>query len=61
MATHFTELNFALGEDIDLLRAHVQEFARREIEPLAERVDKKTPFPRRCGASWATRACSASR
>jgi len=45
MATHFTELNFALGEDIDLLRAHVQEFARREIEPLAERVDEENAFP----------------
>ena len=45
MATHFTELNFALGEDIDLLRAHVQEFARREVEPVAERVDEENAFP----------------
>ncbi len=45
MATHYTELNFALGEDIDLLRAHVQEFARREVAPIADQVDADNAFP----------------
>ena len=45
MATHYTELNFALGEDIDLLRAHVQEFARREVAPIADKVDADNAFP----------------
>ncbi|HOX24632.1 MAG TPA: isovaleryl-CoA dehydrogenase [Candidatus Krumholzibacteria bacterium] len=45
MAARFHELDFALGEDIDLLRAHVREFARREIEPLAERLDRDNEFP----------------
>ena len=45
MASRFTELNFALGEDIDLLRAHTREFARREIEALADRCDEENAFP----------------
>ncbi len=45
MATHFTELNHALGEDIDLLRAHAREFALREIEPIAAQVDEENAFP----------------
>jgi len=45
MATHYQELNFALGEDIDMLRAHVHEFARKEIEPLAARIDEENAFP----------------
>jgi len=43
--SQFRELNFALGEDVDLLRAHVRDFARKEIEPLAERVDQENAFP----------------
>ncbi len=45
MATQFHELNFALGQDIDLLRAHVQEFARREVAPLADQIDHENAFP----------------
>ncbi len=45
MSSHFPELDFALGEDVDLLRTHVREFARKEIEPLAERVDQDNAFP----------------
>ncbi|MEZ4386151.1 MAG: isovaleryl-CoA dehydrogenase [Candidatus Krumholzibacteriia bacterium] len=45
MSTRFHELDFALGEDIDLLRAHVREFARKEIAPLAERIDHENAFP----------------
>jgi len=45
MPTRFHELDFALGEDIDLLRAHVRGFARKEIAPLAERIDQENAFP----------------
>jgi isovaleryl-CoA dehydrogenase len=45
MPTRFHELDFALGEDIDLLRAHVRAFARKEIAPLAERIDQENAFP----------------
>jgi len=45
MATHYCELDFALGEEIDLLRAHVQEFARRELVPIAREVDEQNTFP----------------
>jgi isovaleryl-CoA dehydrogenase len=41
----FRELDFDLGEDVDLLRSHVQEFARQEIAPLAERIDVENAFP----------------
>ena len=45
MAAHYAELNFALGEDIDMLRAHVREFARKEVAPLAEQADEENAFP----------------
>jgi isovaleryl-CoA dehydrogenase len=38
-------LNFALGESIDLLRASVQQFAEREIAPIATRIDRENQFP----------------
>ena len=43
--SQYRELNFALGEDVDLLRAHVREFARKEIAPLAARIDQENAFP----------------
>ncbi len=45
MATHYQEFNFDLGEPLDMLRAHVQEFAKKEIAPLAEQVDHDNAFP----------------
>lgn len=45
MVTHYQELNFALGEDIDLLRAHVGDFAEREITHMAARIDEENAFP----------------
>ncbi|MBD3221406.1 isovaleryl-CoA dehydrogenase [bacterium] len=45
MSSQFRELNFAHGEEIDLLRAHVREFARKEIAPIAERIDQENAFP----------------
>ena len=45
MATHYSELNFALGEEVELLRQHVQQFAAREIAPIAAQVDEQNAFP----------------
>ncbi|WP_435104484.1 isovaleryl-CoA dehydrogenase [Arhodomonas sp. AD133] len=39
-------LNFALGEDIDMLRAAVRDFAQGEIAPLAAEIDATNRFPR---------------
>lgn len=39
------ELNFALGESIDMLRQSVRKFAEREIAPLAAQVDRDNVFP----------------
>jgi isovaleryl-CoA dehydrogenase len=38
-------LNFALGEDIDALRASVRRFAMERIAPLAADIDKTNEFP----------------
>ena len=38
-------LNFDLGEDIDLLRDQVFQFAQNEIAPLAEEADANNQFP----------------
>ncbi len=38
-------LNFAAGESIDMLRDSVREFARREIAPIADKVDRDNVFP----------------
>jgi isovaleryl-CoA dehydrogenase len=45
MKSQFTGLNFGLGETVDLLREQVNEFAAREIAPIAEQVDKSNEFP----------------
>ncbi len=42
----YNQLNFALGETIDMLRSTVREFAAREIAPLAEKIDVNNTFPR---------------
>src|SRR6267378_6346146 len=38
-------LRFALGEDIDMLRATVRGFARDEIAPRAAEIDRSNQFP----------------
>src|SRR5499427_762971 len=38
-------LRFALGEDIDLLRASVRTFAAAEIAPRAAEIDRSNQFP----------------
>ncbi len=40
-----TGMNFGLGETIDLLRQSVQQFATKEIAPLAQEVDRDNQFP----------------
>ncbi|MCL1079260.1 isovaleryl-CoA dehydrogenase [Parashewanella spongiae] len=41
----YSSLNFGLGEEVDMLRDAVQQFAANEIAPLAEKVDKENEFP----------------
>lgn len=41
----YPTLNFGLGEDIDMLREHVYNFAQNEIAPLAEKSDEDNHFP----------------
>ncbi|MGH8165055.1 MAG: acyl-CoA dehydrogenase family protein, partial [Rhodanobacteraceae bacterium] len=36
---------FPLGEDIDLLRESVRQFAAREIAPFAAQIDHDNAFP----------------
>jgi isovaleryl-CoA dehydrogenase len=42
---NFPSLDFALGEDIDMLRASVQQFAAEEIAPRAADIDRTNQFP----------------
>jgi isovaleryl-CoA dehydrogenase len=45
MNAPYPTLNFGLGEDIDMLRDHVYNFAQGEITPLADKADKSNSFP----------------
>ena len=45
MITPYPTLNFGLGEEIDMLREHVHQFARQEIAPLATEADEVSRFP----------------
>jgi isovaleryl-CoA dehydrogenase len=45
MNAPYPTLNFGLGEDIDMLRDHVYNFAQSEIAPLAEEADRNNGFP----------------
>jgi isovaleryl-CoA dehydrogenase len=40
------EFDFGLGDDIDLLRSTVRQFAASEIAPRAAQVDRENAFPR---------------
>src|ERR1700712_274878 len=42
---HVPGLNFALGEDIDMLRDSLANFAAKEIAPRAAEIDKTDQFP----------------
>ncbi len=43
----FSQLEFELGADIDMLRATVRDFAQAEIAPLAGEIDRDNEFPAR--------------
>jgi isovaleryl-CoA dehydrogenase len=43
--TELPGLRFALGEDIEMLRASVRAFAAAEIAPRAEEIDRSNQFP----------------
>ncbi|WP_018981424.1 isovaleryl-CoA dehydrogenase [Salinimonas chungwhensis] len=45
MNTLYPTLNFGLGEDIDMLRDQVNQFAKNEIAPLAAQADEDNQFP----------------
>ncbi len=45
MKSIYNEFNFGLGETIDMLRAQVNEFASREIAPIAQKTDVDNAFP----------------
>lgn len=45
MNTAYPSLNFGLGEDLDMLRDHIYNFAQTEIAPLAEKADEDNAFP----------------
>lgn len=45
MSTSYPTLNFDLGEDIDMLRDSVHQFAQAELAPRAEEIDRNNEFP----------------
>ncbi len=45
MNTSYPILNFNLGEDIDMLRDAVYQFAQKEIAPIAHDIDHSNEFP----------------
>src|SRR6056297_2138842 len=45
MKSQYSELNFGLGETIDMLREQINGFAASEIAPRAEEIDRNNEFP----------------
>ncbi|WP_017430488.1 isovaleryl-CoA dehydrogenase [Vreelandella jeotgali] len=45
MKSPYSELNFGLGETLDILREQVNHFAATEIAPRAEEIDRTNEFP----------------
>ena len=45
MKSSYTQLNFGLGETIDMLRDHVNAFATEHIAPIASDIDRDNQFP----------------
>lgn len=45
MIAQYSELNFGLGETLDMLREQVNAFAQAEIAPRAEQIDQENEFP----------------
>ena len=45
MNAQYQDLNFGLGETLNMLRDQVNAFAAKEIAPLAEEIDRDNAFP----------------
>ena len=45
MNTSYPTLDFGLGEDIDMLRDSVYQFAQKELAPRAAQIDEENEFP----------------
>ena len=45
MSINYPTLDFNLGEDINMLREAVYQFARNEIAPRADQIDRDNQFP----------------
>ena len=45
MISAYSELNFGLGDTIDMLREQINSFAAQEIAPRAESIDQENAFP----------------
>ena len=45
MISAYSELNFGLGETLDMLREQINSFAAQEIAPRAEAIDHDNAFP----------------
>ena len=45
MSQYYSNLDFDLGEDIDMLRDAVRQFAEAEIAPRAAEIDERNEFP----------------
>ncbi|NOH51850.1 isovaleryl-CoA dehydrogenase [Vibrio coralliilyticus] len=45
MISQYTPLNFGLDESVNMLREHVNAFAREHIAPIAAKVDEENQFP----------------
>lgn len=46
MTSQHSSLDYDLGEDINMLRDSVYQFAQQEIAPLAEKIDRDNEFPK---------------
>ncbi len=45
MNTLFRSMNFDLGQDVDMLRDTVYQFAQKEVAPRADQIDREGTFP----------------
>ncbi|MDX1466924.1 MAG: acyl-CoA dehydrogenase family protein, partial [Halomonas sp.] len=45
MHTPYQPLDFGLDDELNMLRDHVNAFARDEIAPRAAEIDEKNEFP----------------
>ncbi len=44
---------YSQNETLNLLRHTVEQFAKKEIAPIAAEIDIKNEFPSICGKRWA--------